>query len=159
MYLDVCMVEHDDASRKAESTTFAEPAHRLGTAVDDSFFLVCKRADSIASYNNRVVMRDNTFVIAISLICMPDNTVANYHNGVVMPDNRGHPGLRSPHIRCKAIKAFVGARTYDNDSFSSHQHATAFDKKLSIKLAKARTYDIHSFLHHIDAHTFDPKLS
>ena len=28
MYLDVCMVEHDDASRKAESTTFAEPAHR-----------------------------------------------------------------------------------------------------------------------------------
>ena len=83
MYLDVCMVEHDDASRKAESTTFAEPAHRLGTAVDDSFFLVCKRADSIASYNNRVVMRDNTFVIAISLICMPDNTVANYRNRVV----------------------------------------------------------------------------
>ena len=87
MYLDVCMVEHDDASRKAESTTFAEPAHRLGTAVDDSFFLVCKRADSIASYNNGVVMRDNTFVIAVYRICMPDNTVANYNNAVVMPDN------------------------------------------------------------------------
>ena len=87
MYLDVCMVEHDDASRKAESTTFAEPAHRLGTAVDDSFFLVCKRADSIASYNNGVVMRDNTFVIGISLIRTRDNTVANYNNAVVRPDN------------------------------------------------------------------------
>ena len=43
-------------------------------AVDDSFFLACTRADSIASYNNRVVMRDNTIVIAVYLICMPDNT-------------------------------------------------------------------------------------
>ncbi|MBL8433822.1 MAG: hypothetical protein JNL99_02715 [Zoogloea sp.] len=32
-------------------------------------------------------MRDNTFVIAVYRICMPDNTVANYNNAVVMPDN------------------------------------------------------------------------
>ena len=31
--------------------------------------------------------RDNTIVIAVSLICTRDNTVANYNNGVVMPDN------------------------------------------------------------------------
>lgn len=73
------------ALRHALVHDIEQPTSRI--AVDDSFFLACKRADSIASYNNRVVMRDNTIVIAVSLICMPDNTVANYHNGVVMHDN------------------------------------------------------------------------
>ena len=45
--------------------------------------LIRTRDNTVANYNNAVVRPDNTVVIAISLIYKPDNTVANYRNRVV----------------------------------------------------------------------------
>ena len=45
--------------------------------------LIRTRDNTVANYRNTVVMPDNTVVIAVSLICMPDNTIADYRNRVV----------------------------------------------------------------------------
>ena len=50
--------------------------------------LIRTRDNTVANYNNAVVMPDNTVVIAISLICMPDNTVASYRIRVVRRADR-----------------------------------------------------------------------
>ena len=67
--------------------------------------------------------------------------------------------VRARTFDAKPSQSFVGALTFDNDSFLSNQDAPTFDKTLSTKLVGAPTSDIDSFFHHVDAPTFDPKLS